>query len=137
MRKMLEENFICPVCKKQVNVSCTHLELIDTWFKTNMSEKFHLLADAQNGSFLEWACLDCERQQEAVLPDYSKQKYFITGPRPMYIDKQYCCEKCDKLFVFKALEQKYWYEDLGFIIYSEPKKCKECRKEVRSENKRS
>jgi hypothetical protein len=49
-----------------------------------------------------------------------------------YVDTFKKCSDCGNEFVFAASEQLYWYETLGFLIYSEPKQCVSCRHKRRS-----
>src|SRR5664279_3894678 len=54
------------------------------------------------------------------------QKYF-------YLDEQRTCVQCGDTFVFRAAEQKYWYETLKFNFGSVAVRCPRCRRKKRTE----
>jgi hypothetical protein len=63
----------------------------------------------------------------AIAADTSRQ--IATVPVTHYFDlERHCCD-CQRLFIFFADEQKYWYEELGFTLNSSCVRCVECRKE--------
>lgn len=62
----------------------------------------------------------------AVKADISKQKP-ATFHFTHYYDQQRRCLDCDREFIFFALEQKYWYEELGFGFDSDCVRCVPCR----------
>ena len=66
----------------------------------------------------------------ATRADISQQNFSIC-PRHWYIDATIDCSRCGQSFVFKADEQKFWYEELKFWIESIPRECAKCRNEVR------
>ncbi len=65
--------------------------------------------------------------QTAIPADIEKQNYSIF-PRSFYVDIEEQCEVCSRHFIFFALEQKYWFEELGFWVDSHCTRCIECRK---------
>ena len=65
------------------------------------------------------------------LPANTKKQNFSVIPREFYIDVLKACRDCKRHFIFFAKEQRYWYEDLGFSIYSDCVRCPECRKSDR------
>jgi len=65
--------------------------------------------------------------KSTIPADTSKQRYCVF-PRKLYVDIEKICKKCHGKFLFFALEQKYWYEVLGFYIDVDCVKCIECRK---------
>ena len=69
----------------------------------------------------------------AVQADPAKQVYGMGGPLAFYKDVDRLCVQCGMSFVFSASEQKYWYETLGFIVYSTAIRCVTCRRRKRSE----
>ena len=74
----------------------------------------------------------------AIPADTSKQN-FAVYPRSIYVDIEEQCEVCDRLFLFFALEQKHWFEDLQFYIDAHCTRCIDCRQqdqEIRSMQKR-
>ncbi|WP_040554686.1 zinc-ribbon domain-containing protein [Rheinheimera sp. A13L] len=62
----------------------------------------------------------------AIPADTSKQ-YFAIYPRSIYVDIEEQCELCGRLFLFYALEQKYWFEKLQFWIDAHCTRCITCR----------
>jgi hypothetical protein len=67
----------------------------------------------------------------AVEADVSKQ-INATVSIPYYFDVDQLCRKCGRRFIFFAEEQKYWYEELGFYLWSAAVCCPPCRKELQS-----
>ncbi len=63
----------------------------------------------------------------AVAADLSKQVP-ATLPVTHYFDIERRCRGCGLLFLFYALEQKHWYEELGFGLDSDCVRCVPCRK---------
>jgi hypothetical protein len=45
-----------------------------------------------------------------------------------YYDVDKVCANCGRRFIFFAMEQKHWYEELGFTLNSKCLRCPECRK---------
>ncbi|MEM7061150.1 MAG: zinc-ribbon domain containing protein [Pseudomonadota bacterium] len=64
--------------------------------------------------------------ETAIRADRSRQRTGW-GWRPYYVDIARRCRKCRRWFLFFALEQKYWYETLGFFIDADCVDCQECR----------
>jgi Probable zinc-ribbon domain len=54
-------------------------------------------------------------------------------PRYFYVDRPGTCVQCGGGFVFRAAEQKHWYESLKFHFDSVAVRCLECRRKRRSE----
>ena len=69
---------------------------------------------------------DCIFVSSAISADVYKQKYGVF-PRRFYIDTLKQCRDCGKSFIFFALEQRHWYEALGFWIDSDCVRCSICR----------
>lgn len=65
--------------------------------------------------------------ESAVAADVEKQNYSIF-PRKVYVDIEKACRECGRPFLFYALEQRYWFEQLGFFVDADCVKCVECRK---------
>jgi hypothetical protein len=55
-------------------------------------------------------------------------------PKYFYVDEPRKCIQCGRMFVFRAAEQKYWYETLKFNFSSLPVRCPTCRRLRRSEH---
>ncbi|MEM1298594.1 MAG: zinc-ribbon domain containing protein [Pseudomonadota bacterium] len=66
--------------------------------------------------------------ETAIRADWTKQ-YAGWGWRRAYVDIARPCRTCRRWFLFFALEQKYWYETLGFFIDADCVHCQECRHE--------
>jgi len=65
--------------------------------------------------------------ETAISANTEKQDYSIY-PRAKYVDIEEVCNVCKRPFIFYALEQKYWFEVLGFYIDAHCTRCIECRK---------
>ena len=68
--------------------------------------------------------------KSAIPADTEKQNYSVF-PRQYYVDILKSCRDCKHKFIFFALEQKYWYEELGFYIDADCVRCTNCRAEDR------
>jgi len=55
-------------------------------------------------------------------------------PKYFYVDEARKCIQCAQTFVFRAEEQKHWYETLKFNFSSVPVRCPGCRRLRRSEH---
>lgn len=64
----------------------------------------------------------------AIAADVSRQAT-ATVPVTHYFDIQQRCRDCNRLFIFFAEEQKYWYEELGLGLESDCVRCVDCRKQ--------
>jgi hypothetical protein len=62
----------------------------------------------------------------AVKADMLKQ--YSAFPLAHYYDLDKVCTDCRRPFIFFAVEQKHWYEVLGFPLDSRAVRCPECRK---------
>lgn len=65
-------------------------------------------------------------RNSAISADISKQNY-TTCPRRLYVDIEKSCLECGRAFIFYALEQRYWYEELKFYIDADCRTCIDCR----------
>jgi hypothetical protein len=54
-------------------------------------------------------------------------------PRYFYVDMDRVCVQCGVRFVFRAAEQKHWYETLKFYFDSVPTRCLACRRKRRTD----
>ncbi|MES2676676.1 MAG: zinc-ribbon domain-containing protein [Pseudomonadota bacterium] len=76
--------------------------------------------------------------ETAIEANIEKQNYALY-PRKLYVDIAIQCDVCKRMFIFFALEQKYWFEELEFYIDAHCTRCIECRKndqEIRFMQKR-
>ncbi|MCJ7830327.1 MAG: zinc-ribbon domain-containing protein [Desulfobacterales bacterium] len=64
--------------------------------------------------------------ETAIRADVMKQNAGCS-PRRLYVDIARPCRSCGRWFIFYALEQKFWYEILGFFVDSDCLHCQECR----------
>ncbi|MEM9188193.1 MAG: zinc-ribbon domain-containing protein [Myxococcota bacterium] len=63
----------------------------------------------------------------AVEADPSRQTFSTMGVTH-YFDSKRTCRDCGRPFLFFALEQKHWYEELGFHIEADCDRCVPCRR---------
>jgi hypothetical protein len=54
-------------------------------------------------------------------------------PKYFYLDEERSCIQCGRQFLFRAAEQKFWYETRRFNFCSVPIRCPACRRQRRSE----
>lgn len=138
----------CPCCGEVKKVSET--SLIDDFFESKpsgMSIKaqknfLHSKAEVAQKSYQLgyrlsphslWACNACKQEGiHAIKANQHLQNHCMGGPYNWYITYSIQCADCKREFQFSAQEQRRWYEELGFIIHSIPKRCSTCRKERRS-----
>ena len=59
-----------------------------------------------------------------------KQNYTVR-PRSWYVDVEYECPACKKLFIWTAKEQRIWFEVCRILVDAHPHSCRSCRKEHR------
>lgn len=86
-----------------------------------------------------WRYRSAECFVETAIPANIEKQEVADFPRKIYVDIEERCEVCKRLFLFFALEQKYWFEALGFWIDSHCTRCMDCRlndREIRSMQKR-
>ena len=78
--------------------------------------------------FAHWRYGSLKIYPETAIPaNIDKQNYAIY-PRSIYVDIEEKCVDCKRYYIFFALEQKYWFEELNFWVDSHSIKCNECRK---------
>ncbi|KZN53215.1 zinc-ribbon domain-containing protein [Pseudoalteromonas luteoviolacea] len=66
--------------------------------------------------------------RETAIPANINKQNFALFPRSLYVDIEEECVDCHRLFIFYALEQKYWFEELRFWVDAHCIRCIECRK---------
>jgi hypothetical protein len=64
--------------------------------------------------------------ETAIRAETHKQNY-TCFPRWLYVDIARRCRKCGQWFIFFALEQKHWFETLGFYVDADCVHCQNCR----------
>jgi hypothetical protein len=95
---------------------------------------------ARDGSVNEWWRYDPtftpQPPKGGVAGDVDRQVFCPAHhvPKYFYVDEARTCIQCAQAFVFRASEQKYWYETLKFNFSSVPVRCPACRRLRRSEH---
>lgn len=85
-------------------------------------------SDYKGDVHLHWhSGKDC-RVPDTAIPANLKKQTPATIPVTHYYDVRRVCEDCGERFLFFALEQKHWYEELGFPLDSDCVRCVACRK---------
>lgn len=64
--------------------------------------------------------------ETAVTADISRQNYGYS-PRRVYVDIAERCRTCGREFLWFALEQRHWFEELGFFVDAQCHHCQDCR----------
>lgn len=65
---------------------------------------------------------------ETAIPAETEKQNYADYSRKLYVDIEETCKSCQREFIFFALEQKYWFEELKFWVDSHCIKCINCRK---------
>lgn len=73
--------------------------------------------------------------QSVLAADVSRQN-FALYPRLFYVDMLTICRKCQRPFLFFAVEQQHWYEKLGFYVDADCVHCPTCRRLLHQEKVR-
>ena len=68
--------------------------------------------------------------ETAVRANIEKQNYSVC-PRHWYMDADFECEACGQKFTWTGEEQRAGFEDYFFWVDSQPRHCRECRRELR------
>ena len=140
----MKNRIFCPGCRTRVKTSqiskVMGLFPFDGAFsRVNQSFQNSFLEIVQRyPSFYQWACDDCIESGKVLLANPQKQFFTFKYPwdtaQPylVYQDKSFRCKTCREKFVFSKTEQRHWYEELGFVVYSKPINCLPCRREKRA-----
>lgn len=140
---MSREVLICPCCRRQVD----HRRMRQTFAlfpfdgmmiapELNAPETFVEVLRRYPGMY-QWACDDCLNGGRALRATPRRQFYTFKYPwdtaQPYfaYFDQNRTCTDCGQDFTFTKEEQRHWYEELQFVVYSVPNQCPACRKERR------
>ena len=62
-------------------------------------------------------------------PDFVERGY--------YLDRPFTCKDCSKQEVWKATQQKWWYEVAKGFVYSTALRCRACRRAKRAKSAES
>lgn len=98
-----------------------------------LEDGFQVLA-AEGHKRWFWACDKCIESGQAIAANITLQNVATGTPFAAYVDRAFRCTDCGADSVFRPKEQQLWYEDYGFLIWSHPKQCLECRR-VRRDDK--
>lgn len=111
------------------------LTALDAWRRTYFSSYKDVLDFVQN-STEPCICDECFQNGEALKarPLHQNKGGSYSVPFFAYWDQTEQCSTCKTYFVFDKHEQKFWYEELKFPIYSQAKDCPDCRKTNRDSN---
>lgn len=66
----------------------------------------------------------------AIPADIRRQNYSVC-PRHWYVDAEFTCRRCAVHFLWKAAEQKTWFEEYQLWIDARPSTCLGCRRDLR------
>lgn len=71
----------------------------------------------------------------AVVADHKKLSHINTygGLPEFYLDKPFTCRQCGKCEIWKAVDQKWYYEEAKGHIDAKAVECHRCRKAKKSE----
>lgn len=126
----------CPVCEKERVLDALVAQEAEARRRGGW-QTVGWAAQAAASKRLRWACTECLHAKRAVLATPWEQVYCCDTPYFAYRDTSATCRDCREPFVFKASEQKFWYETLKFTLSSWPVRCVACRKAVRSAKSRN
>jgi len=121
---------VCPCClnKRKSN----QLTRLLAFYKMYEYEHVVRVLKGAVEEHFRWACDVCIRDKKAILGIPKKQNFKgFANPFFAYYDQHKKCQKCQINFTFGKEEQQYWYEELGFIIWSKPINCVPCRQAIR------
>jgi hypothetical protein len=65
---------------------------------------------------------------ETAIPANTQKQNYSMFPCVWYVDVLRTCRDCGRPFIFYAVEQRRWYEVLGFKLNANCVRCPECRK---------
>ena len=75
-----------------------------------------------------WRYASLKYFPETAIPAEAEKQNYAEYSRKLYVDIEESCKGCQREFIFFALEQKYWFEELKFWVDSHCIKCINCRK---------
>lgn len=124
------EKVTCPRCRKERGVE----ELLASeralearrrapwWGKEGWS------IEAAHRGELMWACSSCLKSERAIPACPWLQTFAHHEPHFAYFDRDETCRTCKVRYVFTALDQRHWYEQLKLWVQSSPQRCLACRR---------
>lgn len=126
-----KEKPICPCCRGQIYSSgLTKTIGRRVWLWGTIKKLDH--KDLMRGRY-QWACDDCLNHGRALEGNPEAQLYCDFDPYLAFFDLTNVCLKCNREYIFRKEEQKYWYETLKFWVQSKPNHCPMCRQDRREE----
>lgn len=140
---MTERPIQCPCCRRQVDRRRLRqtfgLFPFDGMMSTGAMDRETTFVEIRRRypEMYQWACDDCLNGRLALRADPRKQNYTfrypwdVAHPYFAYFDKTRTCTDCGEDFTFTKEEQRHWYEELQFVVFSVPNQCMTCRKERR------
>jgi predicted RNA-binding Zn-ribbon protein involved in translation (DUF1610 family) len=54
------------------------------------------------------------------------------SPPEYYYDMEFTCRDCGSVEIWKAAQQKWWYEEAGGYFFATAVRCRECREKERN-----
>lgn len=133
----------CPCCKQQVKAkgmqnAFSLLPFDGVFIKYHDSYEESLQENIRRDpSAYQWACDDCIKEARAIKANPKKQFYNFKSlgeaaiPFLAYYNIGLICKTCKDHFSFSKEEQRFWYEDLQFVVFSKPLNCRSCRANIR------
>ena len=79
-------------------------------------------------TFIHWHSPSSCRIPDTAIPANLDRQSPATIPVTHYFDVERQCRDCRRMFIFFAVEQQHWYEELQFGLDSDCVRCTDCRK---------
>jgi len=57
------------------------------------------------------------------------------SPPEFYYDIEFTCQDCGSIEIWKASQQKWWYEEVGGYFFATAIRCRTCRAKERTRRK--
>ena len=73
--------------------------------------------------------------KESAIPANIEQQKHGIFPRKFYVDIERSCTDCQRMFIWFAKEQKYWFEQQFIHTNAKCLRCYECRQEHKKQKK--
>lgn len=132
MKTTIKNIFVkCPCCQQMKGGNQLHH--LEKWQKQYGFQLHEKRLENPETSSLFWVCDRCLKKERAFMANPKRQNTgAFSYPFFAYFDREKTCEDCQTHFVFSKEEQQFWYERLGFSIFSDAKRCLACRKKRRN-----
>lgn len=127
---------ICPCCN--ISRYPEQYQKLKEFNEQHSYEHMISVIDSAKQGFLHWACDKCLEDKRAILgsPDIQNWGGFAYPYFAFYDDVKQC-KTCGNKFIFSKEEQQHWFQVLKFIVWSEARNCKDCRKQERDSRTRN